>query len=92
MIGVAATNRRGRSKARFSNWGPWLDCCARGEHVVSTYIHWTGRVEAAPDEIEAFEGWARWDGTSFAAPKVSAAIARLVAQEGLVPVDASGDW
>jgi hypothetical protein len=89
VIGVAATNRRGRSKARFSNWGSWLDCCTRGEDVVSAYIHWTGRVEGDPvDAIEAFEGWARWDGTSFAAPKVSAAIARLVAEEGLVPVEA----
>jgi hypothetical protein len=90
VIGVAATSRRGRSKADFSNWGPWLDCCARGEDVVSTYIHWTGPVEGDPiDEVETFEGWARWDGTSFAAPKVSAAIARLVAaEEGLSPVDA----
>ncbi|HTU28744.1 MAG TPA: S8 family serine peptidase [Solirubrobacteraceae bacterium] len=88
VIGVAATNRRGRSKARFSNWGSWLDCCARGEQVVSAYIHWAGRVEGDGDEIEAFEGWARWDGTSFAAPKVSAAIARLVATEGLVPMEA----
>ena len=88
VIGVAATNRRGRSKAGFSNWGPWLDCCTRGEAVVSTYLHYAGLVEGDPDEIETFEGWARWDGTSFAAPKVSAAIARLVAQQGLAPVEA----
>jgi hypothetical protein len=89
VIGVAATNRRGRSKARFSNWGTWLDCCTRGEDVVSAYIHWTGRVEGdLGDETEVFQGWARWDGTSFAAPKVSAAIARLVAQEGLAPMEA----
>jgi hypothetical protein len=57
--------------------------------VVSAYIHWTGRVEGDPvDAVEVFKGWARWDGTSFAAPKVSAAIARLVATEGLVPMDA----
>ena len=30
--------------------------------------------------IEDFEGWARWEGTSFAAPKVSAAIAREVVE------------
>jgi hypothetical protein len=88
VIGVAATNRRGRSKATFSNWGSWLNCCTRGEDVVSSYIHYAGLVEGDPDEIETFEGWARWDGTSFAAPKVSAAIARLVAQQGLVPVEA----
>jgi hypothetical protein len=90
VIGVAATNRRGRSRAPFSNWGPWLQCCARGVDVVSNYIYWTGPVEGDPiDEIETFAGWARWDGTSFAAPKVSAAIAGLVAAEaGLLPTAA----
>ena len=89
VIGVAATGRRGRHRARFSNWGTWLDCCARGEAVLSTYLHWSGPVQGDPDEVETFAGWARWDGTSFAAPKVSAAIARLVAaEERLLPVDA----
>jgi hypothetical protein len=39
-------------------------------------VHWDGPVEGeSPDEIEHFRGWARWDGTSFAAPKVSALVA-----------------
>jgi subtilisin family serine protease len=77
VIGVAATKHDGRHPARFSNWGPWCDCCAIGADVRSTYIRWTGRVEDEdPNEIEHFEGWARWQGTSFAAPKVSGAIAR----------------
>lgn len=91
VIGVGATNRRGRSRAHFSNWGSWLDCCTRGADVVSTYIHWTGPVEGdPPDQIETFDGWARWDGTSFAAPRVSAAIARVLAESdgGLTPVEA----
>jgi hypothetical protein len=90
VIGVAATGRRGLARASFSNWGPWADCCARGQDVVSTYLHWTGPVQGDPvHEPEAFSGWARWDGTSFAAPKVAAAIARLVARDsGLSPVDA----
>jgi hypothetical protein len=76
VIGVASTNRRGNGRAWFSNWGNWCDCCARGEYVYSTFVHWDGPVEGeSPDEIEHFRGWARWDGTSFAAPKVSAAIA-----------------
>jgi subtilisin family serine protease len=81
VIGVAATKHDGRHRASFSNWGPWADCCAIGEDVRSTYIHWEGPVEDEnPDEVEDFEGWARWQGTSFAAPKVSAAIAREVAE------------
>lgn len=90
VVGVAATNRRGNARAWFSNWGDWVDCCARGEYVLSTFIHWLGPVEGEPlTDIERFCGWARWDGTSFATPKVSAAIAKLVASDGtLLPVEA----
>jgi hypothetical protein len=90
VIGVASTNRRGNHRASFSNWGDWCDCCTRGEYVFSTFIYWTGPIEGEPvTDIEDFAGWARWDGTSFAAPKVSAAIACLVANnEGLLPVQA----
>ena len=81
MIGVASTNRRGNARAWFSNWGDWCDCCTRGEYVYSTFVYWDGPVEGEPlTDIEHFRGWARWDGTSFAAPKVSAAIARLFAE------------
>ena len=90
VIGVASTNRRGNARAWFSNWGEWCDCCARGEYVYSTFVYWDGPVEGEPvTDIEHFRGWARWDGTSFAAPKVSAEIARLVAENpGLAPTSA----
>ena len=87
VIGVGATNRRQSARAVFSNWGRWLDCCARGEYVVSTYIDYTGAMEGEPHA--AFDGWARWQGTSFAAPKVAAAIADAVATNPSVdPIDA----
>ena len=92
VTGVAATNRMGNARAWFSNWGGWADCCARGQDVRSTFIFWLGPVEGEPpSDIETFLGWARWDGTSFAAPKVTAAIASLVAAGGgaLLPVDAA---
>jgi subtilisin family serine protease len=94
VIGVASTNRHGNARAKFSNWGRWCDCCARGEDVYSTYIHWTGPIDGEPPaDIEHFIGWARWDGTSFAAPKVSAAIACQLAEslennEEILPVQA----
>jgi hypothetical protein len=90
VIGVAATKHDGGHRAWFSNWGPWVDCCAIGEGVRSTYIHWAGQVEDEdPDLIEDFDGWARWDGTSFAAPKVAGAIARAVAEHpGWTPAEA----
>ncbi len=90
VIGVAATNHRAKHRAHFSNWGRWCDCCARGQDVFSTFIDWTGPIEGHPlDKDEVFAGWATWDGTSFAAPQVSAAIACAVAQDGaLTPAQA----
>jgi hypothetical protein len=91
VIGVASTDRRGDARAWFSNWGRWCSCCTRGEDVYSTYIYWDGPIDGEPaTDIENFVGWARWDGTSFAAPKVSAAIACLIANsdEPLLPVQA----
>jgi hypothetical protein len=91
VIGVASTNRRGDGRAWFSNWGRWCNCCARGEYVLSTFVNWDGTVEGeSPTDVEHFRGWARWDGTSFAAPKVSAAIAELVATSagGISPMAA----
>lgn len=89
VIGVAATNRRGDGRAWFSNWGEWCNCCIRGEHVYSTFVYFDGSIEGEPlDDIEHFHGWARWNGTSFAAPQVSAAIARVIASDGLLPMEA----
>jgi len=89
VVGVASTNRRGNARAWFSNWGEWCDCCIRGEYVLSTFVDWKGPVEGEPLTEEHFQGWAHWDGTSFAAPKVSAAIARrIAADKDLLPTDA----
>jgi hypothetical protein len=93
VIGVASTNRRGNARAWFSNWGTWCDCCARGEYVYSTFVYWDGPVEGEPlTDIEHFRGWARWDGTSFAAPKVSALIARrFIARNQTIPPEDIGN-
>jgi hypothetical protein len=84
VIGVAATGVE--SKAGFSNWGGWVDCCARGDNVFSSFVNW-------PGARLTFNGWARWSGTCFAAPKVTGAIASVVAGSAvagtpLAPVDA----
>lgn len=90
VVGVASTNRRGDARSWFSNWGDWCDCCSRGEYVYSTFIDWTGPVEGERiTDVERFLGWAHWDGTSFAAPKVSAEIARQIAADpDLLPTEA----
>ena len=64
MLGVTAINGTTGAKATFGNHGSWIDVAAPGVEVISTY----------PDNR-----WARWGGTSAAAPVVSGAAA-LVAQ------------
>jgi Subtilase family len=73
VIGVGGLDRGGR--AWFTNFGSWIDACAPAVNVVSTFFN---------DVTETVDGrakrryreWARWSGTSFAAPKVAGAIAQ----------------
>lgn len=55
----------GPIRAFSSNYGSWVDVYANGVEVVSAYVN--GR--------QNFTGWALWNGTSFAAPKVAAEVA-----------------
>ena len=69
--------------SRFSNHGHWVDASAPGEDLVSEFFsHFDGAYEAAvtgsvPD-IDDFNGWAMWSGTSFATPTVVGALAEIV--------------
>lgn len=77
VVGVAALNRNG-DPAPFTNYGDWVSACTLGSEVVSTFFDWNG---AHPEEdgvdIDDFTGgWAVWSGTSFAAPRVVAALAQ----------------
>lgn len=89
VIGVAATDPAGTAKAVFSNWGEWVDCCSIGVDVLSTF----GDVVAFPQDYDPlpgeapweYDGWATWDGTSFAAPKVAAEIACAAANSSVSP-------
>jgi subtilisin family serine protease len=73
-IAVGSLAASGTSRSRFSNYGWWVDACAVGEGVTSSFVDFTGR-DATPDDD--FAGYARWSGTSFAAPKVTGAIAAV---------------
>jgi subtilisin family serine protease len=64
----------------FSNFGHWVDCCAPGVAIASTFLCWQG---AAADPV--FEGHATWSGTSFSCPQVTAAIAALAARDEIEP-------
>lgn len=80
VIGVGAVDVAGNGStpppAAFTNRGSWVDACASGQDVHSTFVNFTERQDSAADgEPQRFEGWATWSGTSFAAPHVAARIA-----------------
>lgn len=64
VVAVGALDVAGEARAPFSAHGPWVDACARGEWLTSAFL-----------EHGAFQGYARWSGTSFATAVVSGAIA-----------------
>ena len=85
VIGVGGLDAGGR--AWFSNFGPWVDACAPAVDVVSTFFDdFTERLDG--EALRHFDGWARWSGTSFAAPKVAALIAQERYLHGGTPREA----
>jgi hypothetical protein len=88
VVSVGAVGPHG--PARFSNHGPWVRACAPGVDLVSAFFAgWNGDAPASggadPDD---YSGWARWSGTSFAAPVVVGALARHMAETGASATDA----
>jgi subtilisin family serine protease len=75
VTAVGANDGHGQVAA-FSPPAPWVDVTAPGVDVESTYLDAEVRL-AFPDgnKTETFHGFARWEGTSFAAATVSGAIA-----------------
>jgi len=87
VIGVAAT-APDDTIAPFSNFGEWVDAAALGVDVVSSYVRFAPADEGvAPGTATRIYGAATWSGTSFAAPRVAAEIARL-RHAGMTPEQA----
>jgi hypothetical protein len=98
VIAVGAVERDAGSsrwkRAEYSNYGWWVDACAPGTDVVSTFFHYRGPVipvdndtdadecgaSASPGGFLSFDGKATWSGTSFAVPMVAAAIASRIGE------------
>jgi hypothetical protein len=83
VIGVASLRPNGHKLSNFSNRGDWVKCSTIGEDIVSTFLP-VQNVECEEDQPPRpsknfANGWATWDGTSFAAPKVAAALAARTA-------------
>ena len=90
VLAVAALDTTGAAvvPAAFSNYGWWVDVAAPGVDLHSAYVK-GARVDAEAAAPEAFNGWACWSGTSFAAPLVASAIAANVAAGGTPAVVAA---
>lgn len=72
VVSVAAHD--GSALCPWSNTGPWVSMAAPGSDIVSTYV----------THAEFPTGFARWSGTSFAAPFVAAEIAARHAATGTI--------
>jgi subtilisin family serine protease len=88
VTAVAAVTQ-GLLPAEWSSRGAWVDVCTIGEGVRSTFV--PGKESPATDcRFEVFEQdpWALWSGTSFAAPQVAGAIAKIAIDNGVAPTEA----
>jgi hypothetical protein len=72
-IGSFATQNGSPELSNFSNYGNWVQGYTVGENVRGPHVTVTGRFEDGGN-ASAYKGWSSWSGTSFAAPKVAAAI------------------
>jgi hypothetical protein len=88
VIAVGALDAYGNA-APFTNYGPWVQACTNGADLESIFFEGFNGAEPPTDlgDDDHFEGWATWSGTSFAAPRVVAALARRL-QDGTHPADA----
>jgi subtilisin family serine protease len=78
--------------ADFTNYGPWVRCCAPGVDIVSTFFdHDFGAEPGIDGDPDDFEGWAVWSGTSFAVPAVAAALLRHMALTGKTAKESVAD-
>lgn len=85
VVSVGALTADLRPSA-FSSRGWWVDCATVGEGILSTYVQGVQSSEFTGDP-QTFppDSFARWSGTSFAAPQVAGAVARLVHERGMTP-------
>lgn len=84
VIAVGALDADGADRAPFSNYGWWVDACAIGERVASSFVTFDGpEPSTGVYDDDNFTGYAEWSGTSFAAPRVLGAIAATAFERGL---------
>jgi subtilisin family serine protease len=81
VIAVGALDVAGSAPAEFSNRGAWVDAWAVGADVLGAFV---ASARQLPAPVEPAGCFARWSGTSFAAPVVAGRIAALVGRGATV--------
>ncbi|MFN2608844.1 MAG: S8 family serine peptidase [Acidimicrobiales bacterium] len=92
VVAVGSLQATGGAPSGFTNSGSWVDACARGEGLVSSFLEFDGILQADPTkQPNDFDGAAQWSGTSFAAPTVAGAILAEMSTRGVPALTAANE-